>query len=123
MSSAKTTSSSTPRPVTLGPLVDGLRVVRKGLTRQGLDHRHGHRHCARARHGWSVRTQKTATALLVRPHRAMRFSHFFIDLADLRGSVELLIVIMLIGGIAYFALPAAQYPEESCRRRSSSQRR
>src|SRR3546814_18937126 len=39
----------------------------------------------------------------------MRLSHFFID-RPIFASV-LSIFIMLIGGIAYFSLPVAQYPE------------
>ena len=39
----------------------------------------------------------------------MRFSHFFIDRPIFAAVLS--IVITLIGGIAYFALPVAQYPE------------
>ena len=39
----------------------------------------------------------------------MRFSHFFVDRPIFAAVIS--IVITLIGGIAYFALPVAQYPE------------
>ena len=39
----------------------------------------------------------------------MRFSHFFVDRPIFAAVVS--IVVTLIGGLAYYALPVAQYPE------------
>ncbi len=39
----------------------------------------------------------------------MRFSHFFIDRPIFASVVS--IVVMILGGVAYFSLPVAQYPE------------
>ena len=39
----------------------------------------------------------------------MRFAHFFVD-RPIFASV-LSIVLLIVGGIAYFQLPVAQYPE------------
>ena len=39
----------------------------------------------------------------------MRFSHFFVDRPIFAAVISILIT--LVGGIAYFSLPVAQYPE------------
>ncbi|MBV9276074.1 MAG: efflux RND transporter permease subunit, partial [Verrucomicrobia bacterium] len=39
----------------------------------------------------------------------LKFSHFFIDRPIFAAALSILIV--LTGGVAYFALPVAQYPE------------
>ena len=44
-----------------------------------------------------------------RGHDPMNISHFFIDRPIFAAVIS--IIITLVGGVAYFALPVAQYPE------------
>ena len=100
------------KPVTLGPLVDGLRVVREGLAAtdkvvlDGLAN-------PMVRPGAKVVPQKgeisRRKAANDRSAQPMRFSHFFID-RPIFASV-LSIIILIVGGIAQFGLPVAEYPE------------
>ena len=87
----------------------GLRIVRRGLDARRPHH-----------HQWPdprpARGQGDAQGRQdrARDHRAggrlsMRFSHFFVDRPIFAAVVS--IIITLIGGIAYFTLPVAQYPE------------
>ena len=87
------------RPVTLGPLVDGLRVVRDGLSPgeqivvSGLQ---------RVRPGVTVEPVMDA-------RRPDEFSRFFIDRPIFAAVLSL--VIFIVGAISLFRLPISEYPE------------
>ena len=119
-----------PRPVQLGPLVDGLRVVRGGLEPEdrviigGLHRaRPGARVTAeQGRIGPSPLASAAAVtarrALPERPprraplsgeHRAMRLARFFIDRPVFAAVIS--ITITLVGAIAALRLPIAEYPD------------
>jgi hydrophobe/amphiphile efflux-1 (HAE1) family protein len=96
------------RPVKLGPLVDGLRVVREGLKADErvvilglMSVRNGNQGEARAhRHGPHPTREGQA---------AMNFARIFVDRPIFAGVLS--IVITLLGALSYFSLPVAQYPE------------
>ena len=105
-----------PKQVTLGPVVDGLRVITEGLTPDDNVIING---LMRARPGVKVTPQQssTASASTAGPKsapieggdRAMRLSHFFIDRPIFAAVVS--IVFVIIGAVSLERLPVAQYPE------------
>ncbi len=105
----------TTKPVRLGPKLYGYRVIRDGLDGSETLVING---LMRLRPGVKVAPQTvelppdrpdTAPELRFGGARAMRFSHFFVE-RPIFASV-LSIVLLIVGGIAYFQLPVAQYPE------------
>ena len=97
-----------PRVVEPGNLERGLRIVRAGLQRDdrivinGMQRVRPGAKVAPTNgriepHGWQIRTA------------AMGFSKLFIDRPILAGVIS--VMIMLVGAVAYFALPVSQYPE------------
>lgn len=95
------------KPVRLGPKLHGYRVIRSGMTGDETIVVNG---LMRARPGTKVKPE------MVQLPRgasggdgAMRFAHFFVD-RPIFASV-LSIVLLIVGSIAYFQLPVAQYPE------------
>ena len=89
-------------------MIDGLRVIRKGVALQ----RYGHRERAATRTQWHQgpapektvigTDQKTAAA-------AMKFSHIFIQRPIFASVIAIFIVI--VGWLAYVRLPVAQFPD------------
>ena len=96
------------RPVELGPMVDGLRVVRQGL-------QPGERIVVRAWCGRTCRSRRSLRKSMARPStcrrpwgRTMTFPRFFIDRPIF---AIVLSVLMMIGGIvSFFQLPLSEYP-------------
>ena len=103
------------KPVTLGPIVDGLRVVRDGLAadRPGGAGRARQPDGAAGRQGRAAKGRdqhrQSQVSAPFRRHQPMRFSHFFID-RPIFASV-LSIIILIVGAIAQRNLPIAEYPE------------
>ena len=101
--------------VTLGQVVDGLRVIKDGLA---ADDRVVVNGLMRVRPGLKVKPEEQGVAAAVasqarsrterRPH-AMRISHFFIDRPIFAAVVS--IVFIILGGVSFLRLPVAQYPE------------
>ena len=92
------------RTVTLGPLVDGLRVVRKGLAPGELVVING---LQRVRPGAQVNA--TVAAMQWRDGRcAMKFSSFFITRPIFAAVLSAVIVVA--GGLALLKLPISEYP-------------
>ena len=89
------------RPVTLGPVVDGLRVVRKGLTAGELVVVNG---LQRVRPG-DARSMRRSCA---DGRCAVKFSSFFITRPIFAIVLSLLIVVG--GGLALLKLPISEYP-------------
>ncbi len=96
------------RAVTLGPIVDGLRVVRSGLERRRPRRRQ--RPAARASRREGRRGARGDGAV-------MKFSHFFIDRPIFAVVLSLLIVVG--GGLALVSRCRSASIRASCRRRSS----
>src|SRR5262249_16428108 len=105
-----------PRYVTLGQLTkDGLRVIKEGI---GPDDRVVVSGLMQARPGQKVPPEEPdakpaaggpAQAAKSPALRLMRISHFFIDRPIFASVVS--IVFVILGGVAFFRLPIAQYPE------------
>ena len=106
--------------VELGPMVDGLRVIRSGLAAtdriviDGLQ---------RARPGQKVKPEEgkiesPASAAAARQAddrgigeaAGMRFSHFFVDRPIFASVIS--IIVTLVGFISYRALPITEYPRD-----------
>ena len=120
------------RNVELGPLDDGLRVIRKALKAEDWVILRGHaaragrpedraearghspsRRC-RARRAGAPGGQAVARA----ENRTCAFSHFFIDRPIFASVISL--VILIVGAIAYLGAAASPSSPRSCRRRSPS---
>ena len=105
-----------PKPVELGPVTDdNLRVIRTGITADDQVIISG---LLRARPGQKVTPEQgTIGAPPAAPGcgaasgrgSLMNISHFFIDRPIFAAVISILIT--LIGGVAYFSLPVAQYPD------------
>ena len=107
--------------VTLGQLTsDNLRVIKEGIgpddrvvvsglmqARAGSESAAGRAGCQarRARFGREL----AATVEITSRRQRMRISHFFIDRPIFASVVSIIFVIL--GGVAFFRLPVAQYPE------------
>ena len=91
------------RPVVLGPLDEGLRVIREGLKAE--DKRHRRRHAARPRR----RQGHPAFARKRRPARSMNLGRLSINQPIL--AMVLSIVLLIVGALAYTTLPVAEYPQ------------
>ena len=95
------------RPVTIGQLEGTLRVIEKGLEAR----RPRHRRRAPARDSWPEGRSADGSAIQ-RPARSdgrgTMISKFFIERPVLANVIAILIVV--IGAVAVFALPVAQYP-------------
>jgi hypothetical protein len=123
------------RRITTGQIVDGLRVVTSGLNADDVVIING---TLKARPGNPVKpikgsmeqftsndtslsvstvkespspggTSRDQKAELAKTWRAMKLSHFFIGRPIF--AIVVSTVIVLLGGIAYFTLPVAQYPD------------
>ncbi len=104
-----------PKYVTLGPVVDGLRVIEDGLAPDDRVIVNG---LMRARPGIKVAPQASSTAAAADagrgrptepPEPAMRISHFFIDRPIFAAVVS--IVFVIVGAVSFGRLPVAQYPD------------
>ena len=105
-----------PKPVDLGPVTDdNLRVIRSGITADDSVIISG---LLRARPGQKVTPEQGKIEARRSPlawRRAagrcaeMNISHFFIDRPIFAAVIS--IIITLIGAVAYFSLPVAQYPD------------
>ena len=103
-----------PKPVELGPVTDdNLRVISTGITADDQVIISG---LLRARPGQKVTPEQgtiersaPTPAQRRRPERLMNISHFFIDRPIFAAVISILIT--LVGGVAYFSLPVAQYPD------------
>ncbi len=99
-----------PKPVELGPVTDdNLRVIRSGSPPTTRSSSMGC--CARGRAPRSRRRRARSKRRPPPPGAGghMNLSHFFIDRPIFAAVLS--IIITLIGGVAYFSLPVAQYPE------------
>ena len=95
------------RPVKLGPMIDGLRVVREGVQANDWIVVNGF---MSIRPGLPIKAEKQAAHQLgCSRFAAMKFSHFFIDRPIFAAVLS--IVIVIVGGLAVFKLPIAQYPD------------
>ena len=103
--------------VELGPIVDGLRVIRSGLAPtdriviDGLQRaRPGRRSSPRTARSKPPRNRPSPDALRTPRDGAalMRFSHFFIDRPIFAGVIS--IILTLVGAISFRALPITEYP-------------
>ena len=105
--------------MTLGQLTaDNLRVVKDGI---GPDDRIVVSGLMQARPGPKVRPEEQGAKPAAPPRaarrrrpnrqgeRPMRISHFFIDRPIFAAVIS--IVFVILGGVAFFRLPVAQYPE------------
>ncbi len=104
-----------PKPVELGPVTDdNLRVIRSGITADDqviisglLRARPGQKGHAGAGH--DRRSARGARRSAGGQELLMNISHFFIDRPIFAAVISILIT--LVGGVAYFSLPVAQYPD------------
>nr|WP_246167534.1 efflux RND transporter periplasmic adaptor subunit [Sphingomonas piscis] len=129
----------TPRPVETGPLIDGLRVIRSGLSTSDLvviagaqsvmpgmkpqvkkgiispvttpPRRLPHRSRQAARQPSSAAKDRTLsdTPAAAGETNKMRLSRFFITRPIFAAVISILITVM--GAMAYLALPVSQYPD------------
>ena len=83
------------------------RARRPAARRSNRDQRHAAR--AARRQGHSDQRAHRASRPAVEGTAAMGFSKLFIDRPILAGVIS--VMIMLVGAVAYFALPVSQYPE------------
>ena len=100
-----------PKYVTLGPVVDGLRVV-AGIASRRQRHRQRADPRASGRQGRAASAEHAEHGGRARPDAGrtdMRLSHFFIDRPIFAAVLS--IVIVIVGAIAVTRLPIAQYPE------------
>jgi len=97
-----------PRPVKLGQLDHGLRVVRDGLSSSDRVIVRG---LQRVRPSVEVATELVAIARRhsCRGEQAMKFAHFFVERPIFAGVLS--IVIFVLGAISAFLLPISEYPE------------
>ena len=95
------------KPVELGPMIDGLRVIRKGVSPSDTVIVNG---LQRARSGIKVKPEKTVIGQSSESGgAAMKFSHTFIQRPIFASVIAIFIVI--VGWLAYGRLPVAQFPD------------